>query len=137
MPRWLDMTLRSLKYALLGFFLYHILPMPPAALRSFIYGPYNRIADVKMYLFFSNISAVAVSVLIVIGLLSMFFKNFLCRYLCPYGALLGLFSVASPVAIRRNLHKCAACGKCGQVSGSVSEDIQGQTGLSDRKYLSL
>lgn len=114
LPKWLDIMLRSLKYALLGFFSYHILFMPVTALRDFIYGPYNRIADIKMYLFFSNISTTAAGILIAIGLFSLFFKNFWCRYVCPYGALLGIFSVGSPVSVRRNLNKCIACGKCGQ-----------------------
>lgn len=114
MPGWLDIIFRLLKYTLLGFFLYYILLMPVAALRDFIHGYYNRIADIKMYLFFSNITNLAISVIIVIGFLSLFFKNFFCRYLCPYGALLGLFSVVSPVKVRRNLDKCTACGKCGQ-----------------------
>lgn len=114
MPKWPDSILRLLKYALLGFFLYHILPMPVPALRNFIYGSYNRIADIKMYLFFSNISLLAAGIIIVIGLLSLFFKNFLCRYLCPYGALLGIFSAFSPVSIRRNFNKCINCGKCSQ-----------------------
>ena len=115
MPRWLDVILRSLKYGLLGFFLYYILLMPIVALREFIYGPYNRVADVKMYLFFSNISVTALIVIVVLGLLSMLFKNFFCRYLCPYGAMLGLFSVLSPVAVRRDADKCVGCGKCGRV----------------------
>lgn len=111
-PRWLDLTLRSLKYGLLGFFLYHIVLMPTGALREFIYSPYNRIADVKMYLFFRDISAAALTVIIVLGFLSLLFKNFLCRYLCPYGALLGLCSALSPVAIRRNEERCIGCGRC-------------------------
>jgi polyferredoxin len=114
MPQWLDIALRSFKYALLGFFLYSILLMPVAGLRGFIHGPYNRIADIKMYLFFSNIGTTALAVIIVLGFLSLLFKNFLCRYLCPYGALLGLFSMLSPAAIRRDADKCIDCGKCGQ-----------------------
>lgn len=112
MPKWLDVILRLLKYALLGFFLWAILRMPAVALRQFIYGPYNRIADVKMYLYFVNITATALVVIAVLMLLSVFFKNFLCRYLCPYGALLGLFSVASPCAVRRDTDKCTSCGRC-------------------------
>lgn len=114
MPRWLDVILRSLRYLLLGFFVFSILLMPAAALRQFIYGPYNRIADVKMYLLFSNITVTALIVILVLGLLSVLFKNFLCRYLCPYGALLGLFSFLSPVAVRRDADKCVECGKCGR-----------------------
>jgi len=114
MPKWLDFALRSLKYGLLGFFLYHILLMPIVALREFIYSPYNRIADVKMYMFFRYISVTALTVIIVLAFLSLLFKNFLCRYLCPYGALLGLLSALSPVAIRRNVDKCTDCGMCGR-----------------------
>lgn len=113
-PRWLDWILRALKYALLAFFLYSILKMPAAGLRQFIYGPYNRIADVKMYLFFSNITVTALIVIIALVLLSVLFKNFLCRYLCPYGALLGLFSMPSPCAVRRDTDKCTDCGRCGR-----------------------
>ncbi len=111
-PRWLDLILRSLKYALLGFFVYTILMMPVPALRQFIYGPYNRMADVKMYLFFVNISATAVGVIAVLAILSILIKNFACRYLCPYGALLGLFSVPSLCAVRRDTDKCTNCGRC-------------------------
>jgi len=111
-PRWLDWILRSLKYVLLGFFLYAILMMPVAALRQFIYGPYNRMADIKMYLFFVKISATAAGVIAVLAILSMLIKNFACRYLCPYGALLGLFSVPSLCAVRRDTDECTNCGRC-------------------------
>lgn len=114
MPKWLDIMLRSLKYALLSFFLYHIVRMSDETLKDFIYGPYNRIADVKMYLFFSRISLLAIGIIMAIGLLSLLFKNFFCRYICPYGALLGMFSAMSPVSVRRNTEKCIACGKCSQ-----------------------
>ncbi|MBD5701434.1 4Fe-4S binding protein, partial [Citrobacter freundii] len=39
-------------------------------------------------------------------------RNAWCRYLCPYGALLGLFSLFSPFKIRRNADSCIDCGKC-------------------------
>jgi polyferredoxin len=39
-------------------------------------------------------------------------QNFWCRYLCPYGALLGLTSVFSPLRIRRNETICIDCAKC-------------------------
>ncbi len=112
MPKWLDMVLRLLKYTLLSFFVYHIFLMPITALREFIYGPYNRVADIKMYLLFSNISTTALTIIGILVLLSMLFKNFLCRYLCPYGALLGLFSILSPARIRRNVDNCISCGRC-------------------------
>lgn len=112
--KWLDCILRSIKYALLVFFLYTILKMPLEGLRQFLYGPYNRIADLKMYLFFVNISTTALVIILILVLLSVLFKNFLCRYLCPYGALLGLFSILSPCGIRRDTDKCTDCGRCGR-----------------------
>lgn len=111
-PKWIDWPLRSLKYLLLGFFLYHILLMPAAALGAFIHGPYNRIADVKMLLFFRCLSLTGAMVILVLGVLSVLIKNFWCRCLCPYGALLGLFSALSPTAVRRDSGKCVSCGRC-------------------------
>jgi len=111
-PAWLDVPLQGLKYFLLGFFAYHILRMPLQDLESFILSPYNRMADVKMYLFFANISRTALIVIFVLIALSVVFKNFWCRYLCPYGALLGLVSLASPTAVSRDAEKCVGCGKC-------------------------
>jgi ferredoxin len=45
----------------------------------------------------------------------MLVQNFWCRYLCPYGALLGLVSLLSPVKIRRDRETCIDCGKCARV----------------------
>jgi polyferredoxin len=55
---------------------------------------------------------VGVSVLGALVLLSVFIQNFWCRYLCPYGALMGLVSTLSPVRIRRDAQACIDCGKC-------------------------
>ncbi|MDD2541557.1 MAG: 4Fe-4S dicluster domain-containing protein, partial [Desulfuromonadaceae bacterium] len=35
-----------------------------------------------------------------------------CRYLCPYGALLGLVSLVSPLKIRRDPASCTGCRRC-------------------------
>ena len=45
----------------------------------------------------------------------MLVKNFWCRYLCPYGALMGLVSLLSPVKIRRDTEACIDCAKCAKV----------------------
>lgn len=112
MPMWLDLPLRGVKYLLLGFFLYVILRMPVIALGHFINGPYNRMADVKMYLFFAHISPTALQVIVVLVILSILFKNFWCRYLCPYGALLCIVSLVSPTRVSRNSELCTNCGAC-------------------------
>ena len=43
---------------------------------------------------------------------ALLIQNFWCRYLRPYGALLGITSLLSPVKIRRDVEACVDCGKC-------------------------
>ena len=114
MPIWLDIPLRLARYGLLGFFLYVLFLLFPArGLTAMIHGEYSYIVDAKMYHFmFTDMSRFALSVIIALTMLSVLFKNFWCRYLCPYGALLGLFSFISPVGIRRDKDICIDCGKC-------------------------
>jgi polyferredoxin len=111
-PRWLDIPLRSLKYVLLGFFVVVIAAMSAAGLADFMASPYGVVADVKMLNFFRNLSMTGIVVLMVLGALSVAIQNFWCRYLCPYGALMGLVSLLSPAKIRRDAAVCIDCGKC-------------------------
>ena len=112
-PRWFDYPLRSLKYLLLAFFLWAIvIKMNSAALDYFIHSPYNMVADIKMYYFFARISPLAFGVLAVLFILTILIRNFWCRYLCPYGALLGVLSFFSLFKIHRNQETCTACKKC-------------------------
>ena len=110
---WLDYPLRSLKYLLLAFFLWAIvLNMNAAALDYFIYSPYNMVADIKMLYFFSDITPFAFWVLVALVVLSILVRNFWCRYLCPYGALLGVLSFLSILKVHRNEATCTNCQKC-------------------------
>jgi polyferredoxin len=111
-PRWLDYPLRSLKYLLLLFFGWSIANMDVEALRNFIYSPYNKVADIKMYLFFAEISTFALWTIIIMMILSVIVKNFWCRFLCPYGALLGIAGWLSPFKITRNASTCIDCNLC-------------------------
>jgi len=58
-------------------------------------------------------------VLLAIVLASIFVQNFWCRYLCPYGAFLGLVSLFSPARITRNLRTCIDCAKCAKACPSA------------------
>lgn len=112
-PKFLDWPLRLIKYLLLYFFLYAILmKMGLHALNAFITSAYNQVADIKMLYFFERLDNTGLWIIGVIALLSLPIKNFWCRYLCPYGALLGLGSLFSPVKITRNLERCIDCKLC-------------------------
>ncbi|MGO8721003.1 MAG: 4Fe-4S binding protein [Acidobacteriaceae bacterium] len=112
LPAWLDMPLRSFKYILLGFFAFVIGTMSAAALADFLHSPYGLVADVKMLNFFRDMGETGIIVLVLLFALSILIRNFWCRYLCPYGALMGLVSLLSPTKIRRDAAACIDCGKC-------------------------
>ncbi len=118
LPKWVDIPLRPLKYLLLGFFVFVIGAMSAEAINEFMSTPYGLIADVKMLNFFRDIGQTAAIVITLLVLLSMLVKNFWCRYLCPYGALLGIASLLSPFKIRRDAEACIDCGKCAQACPS-------------------
>jgi polyferredoxin len=118
LPRWLDIPLRSLKYLLLAFFLYVVVTMSADGLQQFLLAPFGIIADVKMLNFFRNMSVIGVAVVATIVLLSVMIKNFWCRFLCPYGALMGIVSALSPLKIRRDAAACIDCNKCNKACPS-------------------
>jgi polyferredoxin len=119
LPRWIDLPLRGLKYFLLGFFVWAISTMSAVGIRDFMLSPYGLIADVKMLNFFRHIGETRLVVLGVFVLASVFVQNFWCRFLCPYGALLGLTSWLSPTRIRRNTETCIDCAKCAKACPSA------------------
>jgi polyferredoxin len=53
-----------------------------------------------MLAFFREMSVVTAIVLAVLVIGSILVKNLWCRYLCPYGALTGMVSLASPLRTR-------------------------------------
>jgi len=110
--RWLDIPLRSIKYILMAFFIVSVSTLSTMELDSFINSDYNRVADIKMYMFFAHVTTFSLIVIAILIILSLLYKNFWCRYACPYGALLGITSLLSPLKIRRIDRTCIDCGKC-------------------------
>jgi polyferredoxin len=132
LPVFIDYLLRSLKYLLLGFFVYAIFfLMTIVSVKAFLDSPYNQVADLKMYYFFADISRFALIVIGSLILLSVFIKNFWCRFLCPYGALLGIISFLSPNKIKRNPVSCIDCGLCYKACPSNIKVDKVKTVLSD------
>ena len=116
LPVWLDVPLRGVKYLLMAFFIYTVaLAMPVEGLRAFILDDYHKVADVRLLDFFRHISPRALAICLLLTAASLVLKNPFCRYLCPYGALLGLVAVLSPLRVTRSLDRCISCGACSQV----------------------
>lgn len=117
-PAWLDWPLRMLKYLLLLALCYIIIGMPAQSIPYYLAGNYHKIADVKMAAFFLTPTLITAIVFTLILALSAWRRQGFCRYLCPYGAMLGIISFASPLKIRRDTQHCLIdargmkCDKC-------------------------
>ncbi|MGE6436230.1 4Fe-4S binding protein [Shewanella baltica] len=117
-PAWLDWPLRMLKYLLLLGLCYIVIGMPAQSIPNYLEGNYHKIADLKMALFFLTPSLITLLVFALILVLAAWRRQGFCRYLCPYGAILGILSFASPLKIRRDSQHCLIeakgmkCDKC-------------------------
>jgi polyferredoxin len=119
LPGWADIVLRSLKYLVLSFFAYAVIGMSAASVAEFLHSPYALIVDVRMLNFFRYIGGTAAWVVLGLVIASIFVQNFWCRYLCPYGAFLGLASLLSPIRITRRASTCIDCDKCAKACPSA------------------
>ena len=120
LPTWLSYPLLGLKYLLLGFFIYLVVwKMDINSLQSFNRSPYNLTVDGRMLRFFLAPSSLALGIMLGIVIVTLVFRNFWCRFLCPYGALLGLLALASPFQLRRQPEKCIDCKKCEDICPAV------------------
>jgi polyferredoxin len=86
--------------------------MDVPAIEAFMFGTYNVAVDAKMLLFFTDMSRTVALTLVALAALSLVVKHFWCRYLCPYGAMLGLFSWLSPQKVVRDAPTCIDCRAC-------------------------
>jgi len=112
-PRWLDWPLRGLKLLLLAFFAWAVwFAMDPRGVESFLASPYAKVADAKMWLFFAPPGRLTLAVLGVLAVGSVFVRDLWCRYLCPYGALVGILGRLAPLKVTRDPGRCTDCRAC-------------------------
>jgi polyferredoxin len=114
LPRWADRGLLIVKYGVfaIAFKVFFLMPTPQAL--AFLRTPYYAVSDIKMFDLFARIGVVGVGVIGTLAVLSVLVRSFWCRYLCPYGALLGVLGLFSPVALVRNEDTCIHCHKCNE-----------------------
>lgn len=111
--------------------------MPAQAIHYFMLSPYSVVMDVKMLDFFRHMGTATLISVTVLLIASLFIRHAWCRYLCPYGALMGVVSLLSPFKIRRNAESCIDCGKCAKNCPSripVDKLIQVRTSGMYRLY---
>lgn len=98
--RRLEWLLSAPKYVLLAAILYSfVVSMDLPSIEWFLKSPYNLVADIKMLQYFLAPGTLTLGVIVVMVLGSIFLPGFWCRGFCPYGALLGLLSLLSPMAV--------------------------------------
>ena len=119
LPRAVDIPLRGIKYVLMGLFVWVVASMSVAAIGEFLESPYGMVDDVKMLNLFRDLAVTGGIILAVLVLGSIVVQNFWCRYFCPYGALMGLVSLVSPLRIRRDAELCIDCAKCAKACPSA------------------
>ncbi len=105
-PEKLDKILRYLRYAVLIIVVYQTATTALLVFQNI--DPYYALFN-----FFTN--EVAISAYIVLGaviIASFFIERPWCKYLCPYGALLGVFNTFRIFKLRRNSSTCISCEKC-------------------------
>lgn len=125
-PRQLDRGLRSIKYLAMGFFLFTAFSWSLPMLQQFLGSDYHAVSDLKLLALFRTPSITTLAVICLLFLLSLPLRNPFCRYLCPYGALLGLVAFCSPSAVQRDRKTCVSCGVCNQVCPSRLDIMHAQ-----------
>lgn len=101
------------KYVLMTFFVYGIIiKMSGNEITSFLRSSFNITSDARMLEFFMHPGLLAGLIIAAILGLGIIIPYFWCRFICPYGALLGLLSQLSPVALKRDKDLCIHCEKC-------------------------
>lgn len=133
MPKPPDLALCSIKYLVSPFSCQRFAECPSRSCAPSSTVPITDSATSKMY-DVSQPSAVTAGVVAVLGLLSLFYKGFVCRTLCPYGAPLGLASVISPTAVRRDAARCSRCGACSRACPSGLDVHASADGAFARVY---
>lgn len=108
------------KYVVLGFFLFMMfVVMDVRTVSEFLGSDYNHVADARLLAFFSAPSGTAIVVIGAFFVGSLFVRHLWCRFVCPYGAFLGLVAWLSPQRVVRDEATCTSCKRCTQICPSA------------------
>lgn len=103
-----DRVLRYVKYIILA--IVTGMAWITASLWVSPYDPYVAYAHIWSGVEVINENGIGLLILLVILVVSLVIERFFCKYLCPAGALFGIFSMISPTRVTRS--ECMECGTC-------------------------
>ncbi|MHC1787808.1 MAG: 4Fe-4S binding protein [Christensenellales bacterium] len=134
-PPAVDRPLRYLRYGVLAMVVYQT-----AAAAKLVFvevDPYYALFN----FFTGEVAWTTILVLVVTMILSFFVERPWCKYLCPYGALLGLFNLIRVFPIRRQEATCISCKKCDaacpmQIKVSAGKAVRNHQCISCHECLS-
>ena len=105
-PSRINNWLRYIRYIVL--FLVVVFTARERTLVFLDYDPYFALFN-----FWSDeVTASALTILILVLIFSLFMERPWCKYLCPLGALLGIFNLFRLIPLKRNTDTCIKCKKC-------------------------
>lgn len=129
MPKKIDSVLRYLKYVILVVFVF-LLPtfltnefgIAPPYFCEWICPVGTLEGGIPLVLLKESVRSTIgfvfywkFAILIIVVVLSMFVYRPFCKYLCPLGAIYGIFNKVSIVQLHLNKEKCVDCNKCGSI----------------------
>lgn len=105
-PKKLDSVLRYTRYLVLALVIYNTATTAKLVFQNI--DPYYALFN-----FFTNEVAITAYIALAITvLLSLFVERPFCKYMCPYGATLGIFNLFRIFKIKRNKSTCISCNAC-------------------------
>ena len=105
-PKKIDNVLRFSRYFVLALVIYNTAITAKLMFQNI--DPYYALFN----MFTGEVAITAYIVLGVTVLLSMFAERPFCKYMCPYGATLGIFNLFRIFKIKRNKSTCVDCKAC-------------------------
>lgn len=94
-------------------------------------NPYHAFLGI----FTKSISIIGFLILCIVIVLSLFIHRPWCKYLCPYGALLGIFNKVKVFRVVRKDMTCVGCKSCIKVC-PMNIDIQSKAEVRDLRCIS-
>lgn len=127
-PFKIDRVLRYLRYIVLGMVVYQTAVTAKLVFQDV--DPYYALFN-----FFTDEVAITAYVILGVTLVaSLFIERPWCKYLCPYGALLGLFNPIRIFKIRRNPQSCTQCKRCDHAC-PMNITVSNQTVIRDHQCI--